>query len=729
METAKPLEPPGVFAATVASAAMIAQQVAGKSARDALFLSNFRVNHLPAMMAGSAVLSLLAVVWLTRLITRFSPAKVVPAIFSLSALALVGEWVVNAQSPSIASVLVYFHTAVLGPAVISAFWSLMNERFDPHTAKRAVARVAGGGTLGGVLGSLAAWRAASVIAVPTMLLFLALANVVCVIATMFLIAPQTALGVAKEREANVAPEARETIPSAVRVLRDVPYLRNLSLLVALGAVTSTLLDYVFSAQAVAHIGKGPALLSFFALFWLAVGVFSFSLQTLLGKFALEKLGLAVTVALLPGVVVLGGAFGLAVPGLLSSSLVRGAEAVQRNSLFRAAYELLYTPLPEEKKRATKTIIDVGFDRLGTVVGGGIAIVTLRLAPASASLILLFVGVAAALVTLLRSKVLHAGYIGALEEGLKKGALKLDLKDAIDPATRLTLTAAMAGKADAIDPERMIERLEARGSAGAQLSPQSDRGLTAAPGQLLDVAPTIRLLADKDRYLEAIELLRAEAPECTGQLLDALLSPKVAFVIRKRIPRVLSRCSTQRAADGLMTGLWDQRFEVRYECGHALARITEKTSDIQISLESVLEAVKAEVAMSSEVWEKQPPPEFDTADDAEPALVDRLLRDRADRSLEHVFTVLALHLDREPLRLAFKALHSVDESLRGTALEYLENVLPDEVRDAVWPFLGEARPMRAARPRKLILADLLRAKGGRASVVPQEPAQPPLKESP
>ncbi|MEO6576372.1 MAG: MFS transporter, partial [Polyangiaceae bacterium] len=578
------------------------------------------------MMAGSAVLSLLAVVWLTKLITRFSPAKVVPAIFSLSALALLGEWIVNARSPSIASLLVYFHTAILGPAVISAFWSLMNERFDPHTAKRAVARVAGGGTLGGVLGSLAAWRVASIVAVPTMLLFLALTNLVCVVATLFLIKPKTPLGVSKEHEASHAPEERQTVPSAARVLRDVPYLRNLSLLVMLGAVTSTLLDYVFSAQAVAHIGKGPALLSFFALFWLAVGVFSFFLQALLGKLALEKLGLAVTVALLPGVVVLGGAFGLAVPGLLSASLVRGAEAVQRNSLFRAAYELLYTPLPEEKKRATKTIIDVGFDRLGTVVGGGIAFVTLRLAPANTSIILLVIGVAAAVVTLLRSKMLHAGYIGALEEGLKKGALKLNPADAFDPHTRLTLTAAMAGRADAIDPERMIERLEARRSDEVPLSPQSEPNAVGAPPQLPDVAPLIRLLADKDRYLEAIEKLRVAAPECTGQLLDSLLSEKVPFVIRKRIPRVLGHCSTQRAADGLMLGLWDQRFEVRYECGHALARITEKTPEIQISLESVLKAVKAEVAMSSEVWEKQPPPEFDTEDDGEPALVDRLLRD-------------------------------------------------------------------------------------------------------
>ena len=43
--------------ATVTASAMIAQQVAGKAIRDALFLSTFYVKSLPAMMAGGAIAS------------------------------------------------------------------------------------------------------------------------------------------------------------------------------------------------------------------------------------------------------------------------------------------------------------------------------------------------------------------------------------------------------------------------------------------------------------------------------------------------------------------------------------------------------------------------------------------------------------------------------------------------------------------------------------------------
>jgi hypothetical protein len=172
---------------------------------------------------------------------------------------------------------------------------------------------------------------------------------------------------------------------------------------------------------------------------------------------------------------------------------------------------------------------------------------------------------------------------------------------------------------------------------------------------------------------------------------------------------LSAYPTQAAADALILGTEDERFEVRYECGRALLRITASEAAIVIPLETAISIVGREVANSKEVWDSQPVPEFDEEENEPPALIDRLLRDRLDRSLEHVFSILALVLDRESIRIAFKALHQEDERLRGTALEYLETVLPDEIRDAVWPFLGEARPMRPARPASEILADLADAR--------------------
>jgi len=105
----------------------------------------------------------------------------------------------------------------------------------------------------------------------------------------------------------------------------------------------------------------------------------------------------------------------------------------------------------------------------------------------------------------------------------------------------------------------------------------------------------------------------------------------------------------------------------------------------VDRERVLDAVVTEVAVGRGVWESRQL--IDTMDDIGAAPMEaEFLRFQANRSLEHVFTLLALILPPEPLRLAYHGLHTMDRNLRGTALEYLESVLPERVRQRLWPFL-------------------------------------------
>jgi ATP/ADP translocase len=715
----EPLQTPGANWAAATSIVLIAQQVAGKAVRDALFLSSFHAHSLPFAMASAALLSLVAVLWLTRLMSRHSPAKVLPVLFALSACAFALEWGVGFVFPRVSAVLVYVHTALFGPALITTFWSLINERFDPHTAKRAVARIAGGGTLGGVLAGLAVWRASTLVPLSLFVLFLAALNALGVVGTLLVRARR---GPLDRPSVSIVPKAPGEPVSPLRELRKAPFLRNLGLLVAIGAATSTLLDYIFSAQATLVIARGAPLLHFFSLFWLAVSVLSFVLQITLGRIALEKLGLAVSVAFLPGIIIMGGAVGLAVPGLMSAALLRGGEAVQRNTLFRSAYELLYTPLSEERKRATKALIDIGFDRFGTIVGSTIAFAGIYLFAAHAPSILLGVVLALALGTLPLARQLHVGYVSALQDSLREGAAKLSLPP-VDEAARPTVELRAR--------EKIIERVEeanaAPGNAPARDALRQPRDVVKEVADLLSgdearsrsalaelsgataASCAILLLAHKTLNADALASLRRTAPVITGQLLDALLDPSMDFVVRRRIPRVLSACVSQRAADGLLLGIADERFEVRYQCGRALLRLTDASADIVISRDRVIEAVQRELEVGKKVLETVASEDYDDEinPDEQTSLMDLLARDRVDRSLEHVFTILSLHLEREPLRMAFRALHHEDVHHRGTALEYLETVLPAEVRDGIWPYLGATAPLRA-RPANEILAELAAA---------------------
>jgi AAA family ATP:ADP antiporter len=722
---------------------MIAHQVAGKAARDALFLTSFPVRALPPVMAIAATLSLLAALRMSRLLARYSPSVILPTLFGASMCGLVVEWGVESISPAATAIAVYLHMAVFGPLLVSAFWSLINERFDPHTARRAVGRIAIGGTVGGFLGALMAWRLATFIELPTLILLLAAMHGACLVGTLRLRAG-VARAVIRPQVTHVEDPDRGG-SNAFELLRREPYLRNLAMLVALGAAMSALLDYLFSRQAAATFARGTPLLSFFSLFWLSVAVLSLLIQLTLGQRALAKLGLATNIVILPSVIIAGGIVGVAVPGLLSTSLLRGAEAVQRNTLYRSAYELLYTPVPERQKRSIKAQIDIGFDRLGTIAAAGLVIVFLAISTQHAATCLFGAVIALAVVTLPVVRRLHRGYVTALEHGLREGATKLALPSLASRESSSEETA------EDLERENLIQRVELLRPRHDPSTPPSGIGIEIAergqgsgpalnalrdPRALRDgrdllagdaeatalvlralpvpttkaVAPfLIFLLAHKRLHIEALDALRRAAPMMTGQLIDALLDPSMDFVVRRRIPYALAACTTQRAADGLLLGIGDERFEVRYACGRALMKLSEANPNIVISRQKIVQAILIEVDLKAPGAAL---PEFEadlSGIEEASALVDDLLaRDRVDRTLEHVFTILGLHLEREPMRMAYRALRHPDVRHRGTALEYLQTILPHDIRDAVWPLVGALAPLPAVRSARAILGDLLRA---------------------
>jgi hypothetical protein len=176
-----------------------------------------------------------------------------------------------------------------------------------------------------------------------------------------------------------------------------------------------------------------------------------------------------------------------------------------------------------------------------------------------------------------------------------------------------------------------------------------------------------------------------------------------FAVRRRIPQILASCRTQRALDGLLLGVGDERFEVRFACARALLAITDDNPAVSLRREAAIAAVQQEV-------DRAVPPEGELddplEDDDQPwSLSDALQADRANRRLEHIFSILALLLQREPLRLAFRALHDDNGRHRGTALEYLQTVMPEELRDSLWPLLSESGPLPAPREAAQVLSEL------------------------
>lgn len=728
------------------AAALIAQQVGAKAARDALFLSSFPVTALPVMLMASAVVSVGFVVLASRALAARGPGRLLPQAFGASAALCLVEWALADRWPRGVAVAIYFHVASFGSVLISAFWLLASERFDPRTARRQMGRIGAAGTLGGLVGGLLAAVIAAGMGVASVLLLLGALNVLSAWMAQHLRPPSDA----PRSDETPSPATEEEAPFAT--LTRVPYLRAVAGLVVLGSVAATLADYLFKVQAVAAYGDAAALMRFFAGFYAAAGVLTLGVQVLLSRVSLERLGLSGTVATLPVAVAAGGLLSAVAPGLLAASALRAAEAVLRGSLHRVGYELLYTPLPVAQKRKTKTLVDVGVDRLGDVLGGLLIRVVLLLAPALAvrSLSLMVAGLGVAGLWLARE--LRRGYIEALEKSLLTRAVALDPREVLDSTTRAAVlrtgvalvspdvnrqfSPPVLGAADPLEtgfvlslagppkPQTTVDGTSSESaSTGVASDPVAARLQRLRSGRLatvrqalaeespldpLLVPQAVRLLAWDEVCDDAVRALRRAAPRATGQLLDVLLDPEQEFALRRRIPRVLVAGDPQRAVPGLLQGLLDARFEVRFQCGLALARLQERVPGTVVPEAAVVEAVLREAAAGRGVWESRRL--LDEGREAkESPLVEDFVRTRSNRSLEHVFTLLALVLPRQPLRVAFHALHTDDVHHRGTALEYLDSVLPEAVRKCLWPFLTDERPRAApVRSREDALRDLLRS---------------------
>ena len=698
--------------AMAGTGAMIAHQVAAKAVRDGFFLQRFEPSDLPKMVVVAALLSVILAVLFSRASERFGPARLVPFSFAVSAVLHVVEWLWMPQAPRQVVVFFYLHVVGLGAILLSGFWLLMSEVFDLREAKKRFGRIAGVGTVGGIAGGLMAERMAAWAWSDHLLLLLAVLHFGCAAISL-------QLHPAERRAAR--PRIRVTVRTA---FKETPLLWQLAALVFLGTCTASLLDYLFKLGATLSLGKGSMLVRYFAFYYTACQILTFLLQTFLAKHAVERLGIAKSVASLPVAVGLGSTAALLIPVYPLVVALRATEVILRGSLFRSGYEFLYTPVPPADKRAVKTIVDVGFDRMGDAVGAGAVQLMIWLGPALARPEILGLAMVLTAISTTLAMRLEASYRGVLERGLVERAREDGGGNAGDESLMNTmfegipslpefrtvktktmpLTAATAGliPVAALDPttERMAD-LRSRDTR------RVERALSGQDAwDSLLVPQVIRLLAWDEVSVSSRKYLERGGNRILGQIMDSLTDQDLDFSIRRRLPRLLARLGEQRSVDGLLLALEDPRFEIRYQCGRALDRLKRRHEELDFRRATVMAAVGRELMVSQAIWSSRRRIDSKEAMPDGYEYLDEVLQDRADRSLEHVFSLFAVVLPREPLMAAFRALHQDDRMYRGLALEYLESTLPDEIRKRLWEVIEESPPAASGQDYDHVLKALL-----------------------
>ena len=692
--------------AMTAASVMIAQHIAGKATRDALFLSHFEISDLPKAMMISAAVSVAAVLAMSRLLARHGPARLIPPLYLASAALLAGQWLLTDIMPGAAAAALYLHVAALNSILISGFWSVINERFDPYAAKRVIARLTAAATFGGLLGGLAAKGMATLADTHAILLMLSGMHLVCGFAVGYL-----ARGTPQD-----AGQTRQPPPgNLLAPLKRSRLIRGMAILGLLVATTAAVLDYLLKAEAAATLSKDE-LITFFSYFYTAVGLGSFLVQSMMGNKALRWFGLGGSMAAWPLIILVTGTGALLFRSLATVTLMRASANLLYNSFFRAGFELLYTPISPADKRSGKVLIDVGADRSGDLLGG-LIVMALLAVPAAAESLLFGAGMLLAAVCLVLVLVLHRAYVRQLADNLRSGQLRADEIPIVDATTAHTVASTQT----ALDRDRLLAEIARfRGASSGESTvaeagptPSSDAsplpvGIDAVTEKIMalrggdeaairrvltsyslsaELLPhAISLLRDERVLKETLRALRRMASSGAGQLVDALLDPMQHPLVRRRLPLVLARSDSPLAVVGLAAGLDSPDWNTRLRCAQALQTIRSAHPGARIDENLLLSHAENQARAIAGA-----PP-------AQPA---------GDPRMQFIFYLFGALYDPETLDLCWHAVQSDDRAARGTALEYLENRVPAEIWALLQPILAPGH-VKSTRARSLnrIAQDLL-----------------------
>lgn len=251
--------------------------------------------------------------------------------------------------------------------VVSVFWALMVDVFDAEQGKRLFGFIAAGATIGGIVGSSVTAALAKQVA-PTILLVV---SVLLLEASVYCVGRLARLSASLRRTPSTTraePVVGGSALSGLAHALNSPYLINVSFFLLLYAVTSTFLYFQQAELARKFFPDRGARTAFFASIDLWVNVLTLGAQLFLTGRVLKRIGVALTLALLPLLTLIGFGALAWVPALTVLVTFQVLRRAGNFAFARPSREVLFTVLPREDKYKAKSFIDTVIYRLGDQVG-------------------------------------------------------------------------------------------------------------------------------------------------------------------------------------------------------------------------------------------------------------------------------------------------------------------------------------------------------------------------
>jgi len=264
----------------------------------------------------------------------------------------------------------WFWSEIFLVTLVTQFWILINDIYNPHQAKRLVGFLVSGGLLGGIVGSLLASFLAKKVGTENLLLICPFMLLICL--AIVNLVPLTR---PREEGLEVDASAGEKKPKigyikSFQILRKNRHLLLLSGIMIMDIVVTTLVDFQFNSQIADTFRKDLNLkdekTAFLGAFFTLLLILSYFLHILATNRILRNFGMRAALLITPLFLLIGSASIFFVPFyflIYWAVSIKGTDISLSTSLSQSVRELLYIPIPPEIKYKAKVFIDMFINKL------------------------------------------------------------------------------------------------------------------------------------------------------------------------------------------------------------------------------------------------------------------------------------------------------------------------------------------------------------------------------
>ncbi len=263
----------------------------------------------------------------------------------------------------------YLFGDLFSTLMVATFFSFLNDSVTPESAKRLYGLVGSGGVMGGAFGSLTVRIWIKYLDITSWLwITFAIAVVIIVISAIAgaLVNKNPPEPVELRKEPKGSKRGPNPAIEGAKLVFTSRYLLAIVTIVGLYEITSTLMDFQFTATVEHYVDKDNIARHFSTVYTITNFIAMF-VQLFLTSFIMTRFGVGVALAVLPAFILLASTGFLIIPVLWIGSMLNTADNGFSYSINQSAKEALYVPTTRDEKYKAKAFIDMFVQRFAKVL--------------------------------------------------------------------------------------------------------------------------------------------------------------------------------------------------------------------------------------------------------------------------------------------------------------------------------------------------------------------------